>query len=41
VLGDADWLRTDEQVAVAIAVGSPAARRALRNASSEILAPGS
>ena len=27
VLGDADWLRTDEQVAVAIAVGSPAARR--------------
>jgi sugar O-acyltransferase (sialic acid O-acetyltransferase NeuD family) len=27
VLGDADWLRMDEQVAVAIAIGSPAARR--------------
>jgi sugar O-acyltransferase (sialic acid O-acetyltransferase NeuD family) len=26
VLGDADWLQTDEQVAVAIAIGSPAAR---------------
>lgn len=27
VLGDADWLRIDEEVAVVIAVGSPAARR--------------